>query len=508
MAQQPLQPTGPSTPSLQDFAYGEFTYLPESEVDWNSMPSFAEGNYDLPLDSPIVASSPHPSVNGKSTISVLPRHQTQQPPATFNSSQLPGDELPNPQNGFISPMQGNGLNPQAGCEGQLPYWAGKAVYGRHDGSTHSLWNTNFTPGGYFPQQPYFTNTGRAVSLPVGGGGFSRAMNGTISNGRMAIQVSNPDFSSAMMDDPRQKTFNYIRNGWQPSATNQQSLQQINRTNVENMTNNSTSRSCNCKKTKCNSRHCGCFAVGIYCQTTCKCQNCLNDHKSKDKIMEARQSVLSRDSAAFEPRVINNTEILAQEQGNYVSTTSTARHRVGCNCKHSLCKKGYCECYQARVRCCDACRCEGCRNTFGVKSGSRELANSLEQIARHPSFAEAQNIQGNYMAEPLSAPTLLHPLATNTPQLPYRRGQDNHFTTVSFGGPTQEINLQLPGFNGLSESYPISNSQDLSAFPLPNFFQGITQSVAAVTHAERQLGTAGIAPGEASVQDDPGKSGHT
>ncbi|PKI76513.1 hypothetical protein CRG98_003064 [Punica granatum] len=335
MAQQPLQPTGPSTPSLQDFAYGEFTYLPESEVDWNSMPSFAEGNYDLPLDSPIVASSPHPSVNGKSTISVLPRHQTQQPPATFNSSQLPGDELPNPQmqqNGFISPMQGNGLNPQAGCEGQLPYWAGKAVYGRHDGSTHSLWNTNFTPGGYFPQQPYFTNTGRAVSLPVGGGGFSRAMNG--------------------------------------------------QTNVENMTNNSTSRSCNCKKTKCNSR------------------------PVSDAVMHA---------------------------------------------------------------------------------GSRELANSLEQIARHPSFAEAQNIQGNYMAEPLSAPTLLHPLATNTPQLPYRRGQDNHFTTVSFGGPTQEINLQLPGFNGLSESYPISNSQDLSAFPLPNFFQGITQSVAAVTHAERQLG---------------------
>lgn len=37
------------------------------------------------------------------------------------------------------------------------------------------------------------------------------------------------------------------------------------------------------------------------------------------------------------------------------------HNRGCNCKKTLCKKKYCECYGAGVKCSSLCRCEGCQN---------------------------------------------------------------------------------------------------------------------------------------------------
>ena len=37
------------------------------------------------------------------------------------------------------------------------------------------------------------------------------------------------------------------------------------------------------------------------------------------------------------------------------------HKRGCNCKKTLCRKKYCECFNAGVLCSYLCKCEGCQN---------------------------------------------------------------------------------------------------------------------------------------------------
>lgn len=40
---------------------------------------------------------------------------------------------------------------------------------------------------------------------------------------------------------------------------------------------------------------------------------------------------------------------------------SSKHNKGCNCKKSNCMKKYCECYQAGIKCSEACKCEDCKN---------------------------------------------------------------------------------------------------------------------------------------------------
>ncbi|XP_059595514.1 protein tesmin/TSO1-like CXC 3 isoform X1 [Vitis vinifera] len=136
------------------------------------------------------------------------------------------------------------------------------------------------------------------------------------------------------------------------------------------TTESDRKHCNCKRTQClKLSYCDCLAAGVYCTDSCACSNCLNKSENEGVVQIIREKIESRDPLAFAPRIVNPDTDTSVEDGNW-TTPSSARHKRGCNCKKSMCQKKYCECYQAGIGCSDGCRCEDCRNSFGIKADRR------------------------------------------------------------------------------------------------------------------------------------------
>ncbi len=50
------------------------------------------------------------------------------------------------------------------------------------------------------------------------------------------------------------------------------------------------------------------------------------------------------------------------------------YKKGCNCKKTACRKKYCECYNAGLKCTYLCKCEGCKNNSSNEIEVRQLGN--------------------------------------------------------------------------------------------------------------------------------------
>lgn len=115
----------------------------------------------------------------------------------------------------------------------------------------------------------------------------------------------------------------------------------------------SSTPCHCSQTRCLKMYCDCFANGKYCSSLCKCTSCENTESHATSVHVTRMSIVKRNPRAF------------VGSGRTVSPV--------CKCRHSRCRKRYCECFSAGIPCTPACGCEGCGNG---KNGAFEAEHPL------------------------------------------------------------------------------------------------------------------------------------
>ena len=93
----------------------------------------------------------------------------------------------------------------------------------------------------------------------------------------------------------------------------------------------TLQGCKCSKIDCLKMYCECFSKGRVCSWKCDCCNCSNKEECRGQIFKAQQL------ANFKrPGTFKGVPPLVPERR--------------CTCKKSECKKNYCDCYRAGVKC--------------------------------------------------------------------------------------------------------------------------------------------------------------
>lgn len=58
-------------------------------------------------------------------------------------------------------------------------------------------------------------------------------------------------------------------------------------------------------------YCECFAAGVYCIEPCSCQDCFNKPIHEDTVLATRKQIESRNPLAFAPKVIRNSDSVAE-----------------------------------------------------------------------------------------------------------------------------------------------------------------------------------------------------
>ena len=101
--------------------------------------------------------------------------------------------------------------------------------------------------------------------------------------------------------------------------------------------------CTCKKTKCIKKYCECYSSGLLCYN-CKCENCEN------KPLHMNNNIMNNNINKKEEKV--EIELNENEENKKL---------IICTCSKSGCNKNYCECFKAKVKCNNKCRCIKCLN---------------------------------------------------------------------------------------------------------------------------------------------------
>lgn len=139
------------------------------------------------------------------------------------------------------------------------------------------------------------------------------------------------------------------------------------------------KKCNCKNSNCLKLYCECFRSQQLC-VDCGCEKCMNasDNGLRKNVIASlrfgkRRRLGRQPTGPFrDPR----NGVKTDKQDSEVEFPEFAKKR-SCNCKHSGCKKNYCECFQNKIECNDDCHCINCRNS--KTEGIEELIKKLPHI---------------------------------------------------------------------------------------------------------------------------------